>query len=163
MLEDQALEKEIEDGMVEHIQKVLLELGSGFAFVGRQYPIEVSGETYFIDLLFYHLQLGCFIVVELKGGKFLPEYAGKMNFYLAAINDTLNHPGQAPAIGMILCKTKDKLIVEYALSGSNMPIGVASYITKSMDELPKEIRRKLPTVKELEQELSIVEELVLVD
>ncbi|MFZ4099829.1 MAG: PDDEXK nuclease domain-containing protein, partial [Chlamydiia bacterium] len=162
-MEDQALERQIEDGMTAQIQKVLLEFGSGFTFVGRQYPIEVSGETYFIDLLFYHLQLGCFIVVELKGGKFLPEHAGKMNFYLAAINDTLKHPGHAPAVGMILCKTKDKLTVEYALSGSTMPIGVASYITKSMDELPRDMQRKLPTVEELEMELGIVNEEILVE
>ena len=162
-MEDQALERQIEDGMTAHIQKVLLELGSGFTFVGRQYPIEVSGETYFIDLLFYHLQLGCFIVVELKGGKFLPEHAGKMNFYLAAINDTLKHPGRAPAVGMILCKTKDKLTVEYALSGSTMPIGVASYITKSMDELPRDMQRKLPTIEELEMELGIVNQEALVE
>ena len=156
-MEDQALEREIEDGMIAHIQKVLLELGSGFSFVGRQYPIEVSGKTFFIDILFYHLELRCFVVVELKATEFQPAYAGQMNFYLAAINDTKRHSTDAPAIGMILCKTKDKLIVEYALSGSTMPIGVASYITKSMDELPNNVRRRLPSGEELELELKLLE------
>ena len=144
--------------MMENIQKVLLELGAGFSFVGRQVPVEVGGETYFLDLLFYHLKLRCFVVVELKAGKFLPEYAGKMQFYLSAVNATMKHPDDQQSIGMILCRTKHKLAVEYTLGDVNKPIAVASYVTKAAQDLPADLKGKLPTVEELETELSLLDD-----
>lgn len=126
-LENDALEREIEDAMMQHLTRFLVELGKGFAFVGRQYAIEVSNNEYFIDLLFYHLQLRCFVVIELKSGKFKPEYTGKLNFYLSAIDSQLKHPQDQPTIGLILCKYKDKVEAEYALRDIQKPIGVSEY------------------------------------
>jgi len=156
-LQQDAEEREIEKGLVTHIQKFLLELGAGFAFMGRQYHLEVGGEDFFIDLLFYHVRLRCYVVIELKAGKFKPEYAGKMNFYLAAVDDMLRHPDDAPSIGLILCKQKGhKLMAEYALRNMSTPIGVSEYqITES---LPDTLKSSLPTVEQLEQELAGVEE-----
>ncbi len=154
MIHEKANELEIERGLIEHIQKVLVELGSGFAFVARQYRIEVEGEEFFIDLLFYHFKLKRFIVVELKSGPFKPEYAGKMGFYLAALDVQLKQPGDEPSIGMILCKTKKKLLVEYTLQEICRPIGVASYTTKVIEALPKDLKSNLPTIEQIEAELS---------
>jgi predicted nuclease of restriction endonuclease-like (RecB) superfamily len=127
MLSKDADEREVEAGLVAHIQKFLLELGTGFAFVGRQYPLEIAGEDYRLDLLFYHLKLRCFVVIDLKSGPFQPEYAGKMNFYLAAVDDMLKHPSDNPTIGLILCKGKRELVVEYALRNLATPMGIAEF------------------------------------
>ena len=130
-------ERELETGLLTHVQKFLLELGRGFAFVGRQYRVEVSDQEYFLDLLFYHLHLRCFIAVDLKKGDFKPEYAGKMNFYCSVVDDQLRPPQDAPTIGLILCQTKDRVIAEYSLRDIHKPIGVADYeLTRA---LPKEL------------------------
>ena len=147
-----AAEKDIEAGLIAHIQKFLLELGVGFAFVGRQYALEVAGEDYRIDLLFYHLKLRCFVLIDLKGGAFKPEDTGKMNFYLAAVDKQLRHPDDKPSIGLILCKSKKQLIVEYALYNTSTPMGISEF--RHLAKLPKEFRGSLPTIAELEAELS---------
>ncbi len=147
-----ALERELEKGLVEHIRNFLLELGLGFSFLGSQYPIEVGGKEYRIDLLFYHIHLRCFVVIDLKMGEFIPEYSGKMNFYVSAVDDLLKHPSDNPTIGIILCKTKEQTTVEYALRGSQQPIGVSTYQLQS--QLPSDFQDKLPTVEQLETELS---------
>jgi predicted nuclease of restriction endonuclease-like (RecB) superfamily len=150
-LEENFHERELETGLVKHLEKFLLELGQGFAFVGRQYHLEVGDEDFYIDLLFYHLRLRCYIVIELKTGPFKPEYAGKMTFYLSAVDDRLCHTDDQPSIGIILCTAKNRLIVEYALRDTQKPIGVSAY--KLTQALPKKLKTKLPTVKELEKEL----------
>ena len=146
-------ERDLEQGLVDNIQQTLLELGQGFAFVGKQVDIEVSGSSFRIDLLFYHTKLHCYVVVELKSTAFKPEYTGQLNFYLAAVDDLLRHPDDKPTIGMLLCKTKDNLIVEYALRNVQSPIGVAAYEATLVEKLPKEFRGSLPTIEELETEL----------
>lgn len=146
-----AHERDLEVGLVEHIQKFLLELGRGFAFVGRQYPIEVGGEDFRIDLLFYHLKLHCYLVIDLKMTPFKPEYAGKMNFYLAAVDDLLRHPDDKPSIGLILCKTKSGIIAEYALRGTTTPIGISEFT--HLEQLPEPLKRTLPTIEEIQAEL----------
>jgi predicted nuclease of restriction endonuclease-like (RecB) superfamily len=151
-LEDDALEREIENAMMEHITKFLLELGKGFAFVGRQYQLVVSENEYYIDLLFYHLQLRCFVVVELKAGKFKPEYAGKLNFYLSAVDSQLKHPSDNASIGLILCKDKDKIEAEYALRDIQKPIGISEYLLTH--NLPENFKSQLPTVEQLENQLN---------
>lgn len=153
-LHDQASEKELEEGLIQHIRKFLLELGAGFAFVGQQVPLEVDGEDFYIDLLFYHLHLRCYLVIELKAGPFKPEYAGKMNFYLSAVDDLLRHPDDKPSIGIILCKTRSKIIAEYALRDLAKPVGVAQYITKLVESLPEDLKEELPSVEQIETELS---------
>jgi len=150
-LAEDAHEKEVETGLIEHIQKFLVELGIGFVFAGRQYPLDVGGKDYRIDLLFYHLKLRCFVVVELKADEFKPEYAGKMNFYLAAVDDTLKHPSDQPSIGLILCKTKTEVVVEYALRGTTTPMGIAQFT--HLAKLPDEFKGILPTIEEIEAEL----------
>lgn len=152
-LADEAAERELERGLVEHIRKFLLELGVGFAFVGSQYHLEVEGEDFYIDLLFYHLRLRCYVVIDLKTEGFKPDFAGKMSFYLAAVDDLLRHPDDKPTIGLILCKTRKRLIAEYALRHSPGPIGVANWEPKLVDTLPKKLQANLPTIKELEKEL----------
>ena len=152
-LAEEHLEQELEQGLIDHIQKTLIELGQGFAFVGRQVLIEVGDSDFYIDLLFYHLKLRCYVVVELKNTAFKPEYAGKLNFYLTAVDKTMRHPEDRQTIGMLLCKTKNNLVVEYALSDINKPIGVAGYEIKLMKSLPKEFKGSLPTVQEIEAEL----------
>ncbi|MFM8717758.1 MAG: YhcG family protein [Spartobacteria bacterium] len=146
------LERELETSLVAHIQKFLIELGRGFAFVGRQCPLTVSDREFFIDLLFYHLHLRCFIVVDLKKGDFKPEYAGKMNFYCSAVDAQLRHAGDAPTIGLILCQTKDRILAEYSLKDIHKPIGVADYeLTRA---LPAELASSLPSIETIEAELS---------
>lgn len=136
------------------MEKFLLELGEGFAFVGRQFHLDVGDEDFFVDLLFYHLKLRCFIVIELKDNKFKPEYAGKMNFYLSAVDDLLKHETDQPSVGLILCKSKNDVLVKYTLKDMTKPIGLAEYrITES---LPENIKTALPTIEELEAELSKV-------
>jgi predicted nuclease of restriction endonuclease-like (RecB) superfamily len=147
-------ERDLELALMGHIQKVLLELGAGFAFVGRQVPLKVGRKNYFLDLLFYHLKLRCYVVVELKMEAFEPEHAGKMNFYLTAVDEQLRHPDDKPAIGLLLCKDNDKLVVEYALRDVSKPIGVAEWRTRLVATLPKNLRGSLPSVKEIERELS---------
>ena len=151
-LENDALEREIESTMMQHITSFLLELGKGFAFVGRQYGIRVAENNYAIDLLFYHLELRCYIVLELKSGKFKPEYAGKLNFYLSAIDSQLKHPQDNPSIGLILCKHKDKIEAEYSLRDIQKPIGISEY--QLTQALPKNYQSKLPTVAQIELELN---------
>lgn len=130
-----------------------MELGKGFAFIGRQYHLEIAGEDYYIDLLFYHVKLKCFVVVELKARKFDPKDAGQLNFYLSAVDDLLRDSGDKPTIGILLCKTKNNFIAEYALRDINKPMGVAEYETKLLEKLPKELKSSLPTIQEIEAEL----------
>ncbi|HYW09477.1 MAG TPA: PDDEXK nuclease domain-containing protein [Longimicrobium sp.] len=144
-------EREIERALVAHVRDFLLEMGVGFAFVNSQYRLEVEGREYRLDLLFYHLRLRCFVVVELKVGAFEPEYAGKMNFYLAAVDDQLRKEGDQPSIGLILCKERNRVVVEYALRGTNQPIGVAAY--RLTETLPHALRGAIPSPEELEREL----------
>jgi len=155
-LSKDAHEREVETGLVAHIQKFLLELGVGFAFVGRQVPLEVSGKEYRIDLLFYHLKLRCFVVFDLKGGAFKPEYTGKMNFYLSAVDDLLRHPDDKPSIGLILCKEKDGIVAEYALRDMTKPLGVAEFT--HLEKLPDEFKGTLPTIEEIEAEFGTSDE-----
>ena len=144
-------EREIEKELIRHIEKFLLELGEGFAFVGRQFHLEIGNKDYYIDLLFYHLKLRCFVVIELKNREFKPEYAGKINFYLSAVDDLIKHPTDNPSIGLILCQDKDSVTAEYALRDMNKPIGLANYYIT--ENLPKNIKTELPTIEELEAEL----------
>jgi predicted nuclease of restriction endonuclease-like (RecB) superfamily len=150
-LEDEAQEREIEKALSEQITDFLLELGKGFAFVGKQYKLEISETEYFLDMLFYHLDLRCYIIIELKAGKFKPEYAGKLNFYLSAVDSQLKRLEDNPSIGILLCKKKDKIEVEYSLRDISKPIGVSDYFLSQ--SIPKNLRSKLPTVEEFEDEL----------
>jgi predicted nuclease of restriction endonuclease-like (RecB) superfamily len=145
-------ERELETGLVRHLEKFLLELGQGFAFVGRQFKIEVGDEDFYIDLLFYHLRLRAFVVIELKKGKFKPEYAGKLNFYCNVVNERLKHPTDQPTIGLILCQERSRLLAEYSFAGIDKPIGISTYaLTRA---LPKDLRSALPTVEQIEAELA---------
>ncbi len=147
----QMSERELERGLLEHLRALILELGKGFAFVGNQYPLEVGGQDYFLDLLFYHLRLRCFVVIELKIEEFKPEFAGKMNFYLSAVDDRLRHATDAPSIGIIMCKNKNEVVVEYALRNLAKPMGIAEY--RLSQGLPEQLQSELPTVEELSGEL----------
>ncbi len=145
-------ERELELGLVKNVEKFLLELGAGFAFVGRQYKLEVSDKEFYIDLLFYHLRMRCFVVIELKKGDFIPEYAGKMNFYCSAVDDMLRHATDQPTIGLILCQGKDKLFAEYSLKDINKPIGISEYeLTRA---LPDNFKGSLPSIEEIEEALA---------
>lgn len=150
-LHDKALEREIENELTAHITEFLLELGKGFAFVGRQYKIEISETDYYLDLLFYHLDLRSFVVVELKAGKFKPEYAGKLNFYLSAVDSQIKKPQDNATIGILLCKKKDKIEAEYALRDINKPMGISEY--KLTQAIPENIKTQLPSIEELEHDL----------
>jgi predicted nuclease of restriction endonuclease-like (RecB) superfamily len=152
-LQTDAHERDLEQGLLDHIQKFLLELGVGFAFVGRQYHMEIGGQDYYLDLLFYHLKLRSYVVIDLKMEAFKPEFAGKMNFYLSAVDDQLRHADDQPSIGLLLCKERDHLTVEYALRDLKKPIGVAQWQTKLVESLPKNLKGSLPTVAEIEAEL----------
>ena len=151
-LSDDALEKEIEDALTAHITRFLLELGAGFAFVGRQYNLQADGKDFFIDLLFYHIKLRCYIAIELKAGEFKPEFAGQINFYLTALDELVKSPTDNPSIGLILCKTRSKIIAEWSLRKMNAPIGVSEF--KLTTAIPKELKTNLPSIKEIETELS---------
>ena len=151
-LSHDANEHALQKGLVKHLRDFMVELGVGFAFVGSNYHLEVGDEDFYLDLLFYHLQLRCFVVIDLKRGKFKPEYAGKMNFYLAAVDDNLKHDDDQPSIGIILCREKNEIIVEYLLRDMSKPIGVPEY--QLTESLPKELASQLPTVEQLEVELS---------
>lgn len=151
----EAREKEVEDGLMTHIQKFLLELGQGFAFVGRQVPLRAGDEDFYLDLLFYHIKLRCYFVIELKAVPFKPEFTGQMNFYLAVMDDKMKNPGDNPTIGLILCKSKNAVTVKYALEGVLSPIGVASYETALAESLPADLKASLPTVEEIEAEATL--------
>lgn len=155
-LTDEYMEKDLEDALVNHITKFLLELGAGFSYVGRQYPVEVGGKDFEIDLLFYHLKLRCFVVVELKKGEFTPEHAGKLNFYLNAVDDLLKHATDSASIGILICKERNKVVAEYALRGIDKPIGIAEY--ELTQAIPDKLKGSLPTIEEIEKELEDNEE-----
>ncbi len=148
----EAEEKELEAALVRHMKKFLLELGVGFAFVGQQYHLEIGGQDFYIDLLFYHLKLRCYVIIELKSREFKPEYAGKLNFYLSATDDLLRHPDDKPSIGILLCKNKNNILAEYALRDVNKPIGVSEYTLTQA--IPEDIKTNLPTIDELEEEFA---------
>lgn len=147
----EAVERDLERALTNHMRDFLLELGVGFSFVGSQYVLEVAGQEFRIDLLFYHLKLRCFVVIELKMGKFEPAFSGQINFYVNAVDDLLRHPDDQPTIGIVLCKSSENTIVEYSLRGINTPIGVS---THSIKELPENLKESLPTVEQLQQELN---------
>src|SRR4029077_2609422 len=151
-LTTEAQERDLERELLAHLRQFLIELGVGFAFVGSQVLLEVGGEDFKLDLLFYHLKLRCFVVIDLKMGPFKPEYAGKLKFYLSAVDDLLRHPDDKPSIGIILCKTRNQVIAEYALRDLAKPVGFSSYITKLVESLPPGLRDSLPSPKELEAE-----------
>lgn len=151
-LEEPFHERELETGLLRHLEKFLLELGQGFAFLGRQYHLELGGQDFYLDLLFYHVRLRCYLVIDLKRGEFKPEYAGKMNFYCNVVDDTLRHPDDAPTIGLILCQEHNRILAEYALRGMDKPIGVSSFeLTRA---LPESLESSLPTIERIEAELS---------
>lgn len=156
-LHDEAIERDLETGLVGHIQKFLLELGTGFAFVGRQVCLVVEEDEFYLDLLFYHLKLRCFVVIDLKMRKFTPEDAGKMNFYLSAVDSQMRHPSDAPTLGLILCKTRNRITAEYALRDIAKPIGVAEWQTKLVHALPEPLKGSLPSIEEIEAELELRE------
>lgn len=147
-----ALERDIENALVEHITRFLLELGAGFAYVGRQVHLEVGGEDFYLDLLFYHLKLRCYIVIELKAGVFRPEYAGKLNFYLSAVDAMRKHESDSPSIGLILCKEKNRFVAEYALKDISKPVGISEY--RLIESIPAELQGSLPSIEQIEAELS---------
>ena len=153
-LDAAARERELEQGLIDHVQKFLVSLGAGFAFVGREVHLSVDDEDYYLDLLFYHLKLRCFVVIDLKMETFKPEFAGKMNFYLSAVDAQLRHSDDQPSIGLLLCRGKNRLTVEYALRDLKKPIGVAEWRTRLVESLPKKLQGSLPTVAEIEAELS---------
>lgn len=150
-LSREAGERAIENALVKHVTEFLLELGAGFAFVGRQVLLDVGGDEFFIDLLFYHLKLRCYVVIELKAGKFKPEHLGQLGFYLTAVDEQVRHPQDNPTIGLLLCKSKNKVVAEYALRQNTQPLGVAEY--KLIESLPPELATDLPSIEQIEQEL----------
>ena len=152
-LREQAEERELEEGLLTHMRKFLIELGAGFAFVGQQKHLVVDGEDYYIDLLFYHLKLRCYVVIDLKTTPFKPEHVGKMNFYLSAVDDQLRHKDDKLSIGLILCKTRSEVVAEYALRNLAAPVGVVRYTTKLVESLPAQLRGALPSPREIEAEL----------
>lgn len=145
-------ERELEQNLIEHITKFLLELGAGFAYLGKQVPMQVGGRDFYLDLLFYHTKLHCYVVIELKTTDFEPEHAGKLNFYIKAVDETVKGEQDNPTIGMLLCKNKDRLVVEYALSDIQKPIGVSEY--QLTQALPDEFKSSLPSIEEIEEELN---------
>jgi predicted nuclease of restriction endonuclease-like (RecB) superfamily len=153
-LREPANERAVETALMAHVEKFLLELGVGFALVGRQVHMEVGDQDFYLDLLFYHLKLRCYVVVDLKAREFTPEAAGKMNFYLSAVDDRFRQPADQPSIGLILCRSKNRVIAEYALRDLNKPIGISGYVTKLMASLPKALKGAVPSVAELEKGLA---------
>ena len=151
-----AQERAIETALVKHVTQFLLELGAGFAFVGRQVLLDVGGDEFFIDLLFYHLKLRCYVVIELKGGKFKPEHLGQLSFYLTAVDAQVKSEQDNPTIGLLLCKSKNKVVAKYALRDKNQPIGVAEY--QLIESLPEELQTSLPSIEQIERELGGMEE-----
>ena len=153
-LKEKAHERELEQALVNHMQKFLLELGVGFSFMGHQYRLEVEGDEFFIDLLFYHVRLRCYVVIELKTTEFKPEYSGQINFYVNVIDDQLRHPEDRPTIGIVLCRSRKQSIVHYALQGMNQPIGVSTY--ELGNALPESVQQSLPSVEQLQMEIESV-------
>lgn len=151
-LTDQAQERDVEQALVQHVTEFLLELGAGFAFVGRQVLLDVGGDEFFIDLLFYHLKLRCYVVIELKAGKFKPEHLGQLGFYLTAVDRQVKSEHDNPTIGLLLCKTKNKVVAEYALGDKSQPMGVAEY--KLLESLPEALQTSLPSIEQIERELA---------
>ncbi|MDY0037770.1 MAG: PDDEXK nuclease domain-containing protein [Zoogloea oleivorans] len=151
-LTDEAQEREIESALVRHVTEFLLELGAGFAFVGRQVLLDVGGDEFFIDLLFYHLKLRCYVVIELKAGKFKPEHLGQLGFYLTAVDRQVKTEHDNPTIGLLLCKSKNKVVAEYALGDKTQPMGIAEY--KLLESLPEELQTSLPSIAQIEQALA---------
>lgn len=151
-LTDEAQEREIERALVKHVTAFLLELGAGFAFVGQQVLLDVGGDEFFIDLLFYHLKLRCYVVIELKGGKFKPEHLGQLGFYLTAVDRQVKSDQDNPTIGLLLCKSKNKVVAEYALGDKSQPMGIAEY--KLLESLPAELLTSLPSIEQIERELA---------
>lgn len=151
---DEATEREVEAALVEHMTQFLLELGAGFAFVGRQVNIEVGGDDFFLDLLFYHLKLRCYVVIELKAGKFKPEHLGQLSFYLTAVDAQVKDEQDNPTIGILLCQTKNKVVAEYALRENTQPLGIAAY--ELVSSLPSDLQASLPSIEQIEQELADV-------
>ena len=147
----EAGERALEDALVRHVTQFLLELGAGFAYVGRQVPLEVGGDDFFLDLLFYHLKLRCYVVVELKATAFKPEHAGQLSFYLTAVDAQIKHESDAPTIGLLLCKSKNKVVAEYALRDINKPMGVAEY--QLLEALPADLQTSLPSIEDIEKAL----------
>jgi predicted nuclease of restriction endonuclease-like (RecB) superfamily len=152
-LGQEAHERDLERGLLAHLRQFLIELGVGFAFVGSQVPLQVGSEDFRIDLLFYHLKLRSFVVIDLKMTSFKPEYAGKMNFYLSAVDDLLRHPDDKPSVGLILCKGKDGLVAEYALRDISKPLGISEF--RHLEKLPEQLKGTLPTIEEIEAELAM--------
>lgn len=149
---DEVHERDIENALVTHVRDFLLELGQGFAFVGSQVPLTFDDQEFFIDLLFYHLHLRCFVVIELKAGKFKPEHTGQLGFYLAAVDDLMKKENDNPTIGILLCKSKSKFVAEYALRSMKAPIGISEYTLSKA--LPQELKTSLPTIEQIETELN---------
>lgn len=155
-LHDEAHEREIEHASIQHITRFMLELGKGFAYIGSQVPIIINNDQFFIDMLFYNFHLRCFTVIEFKATKFKPEHAGQLNFYLSAIDDLMKHENDNPSIGLLLCKSRNKVVAEYALKDIQKPIGVSEYeLTRA---IPDEFKTTLPTVEEIESELNEAED-----
>ena len=151
---EEAKERDLEQALLRHMRDFLLELGVGFSFMGNQYHLEVGGEDFYIDLLFYHVRLRCYVVIDLKMTAFKPEYSGKMNFYVAAVDDLLRHPDDQPTIGLVLCKSRNTTVIEYALRDMNTAIGVSTYHLG--DPLPEQLQEKLPSVEQLQQEIETI-------
>ena len=145
------VERDIENALVKDVTKLLLELGTGFAFLGNQYHLNVGGDDFYIDLLFYNLNLRCYVVIELKTGEFKPEYAGQLNFYLSAVDGIIKHPEDNPSIGLLLCKSKNDLVAEYALKDMSKPIGVSEY--KITSRLPEALSKQLPSVEDIQKRI----------
>ena len=151
---DKRNERELEGQLLVHVERFLLELGQGFAFVGRQVRLTIGADESFVDLLFYNLKLRCFVVVELKATAFKPEYLGQINMYMSAVDDLLAHADDQPTIGLLLCKTKNNVVAEYSLRGFSKPIGIAEWESEIVKSLPEEFTSTLPSISELEAELS---------
>lgn len=151
-LQDDFQEKDLENALTEHITRFLLEMGAGFAFVGKQYHLQVGGQDFYIDLLFYNIKLRSYVVIELKKGPFKPEHTGKLNFYLTVIDDTLKGEHDQPGIGLLLCQEKNKIVAEYALKNLNKPLGILAY--EIVSSIPENLKRNLPSIEEIESELS---------
>lgn len=154
-LTEKAQERDVEQSLVKHVTEFLLELGAGFAFVGRQVLLDVGGDEFFIDLLFYHLKLRCYVVIELKGGKFKPEHLGQLGFYLTAVDRQIKSEQDNPTIGLLLCKSKNKIVAEYALGDKAQPMGIAEY--KLLESLPAELQTSLPSIEQIESELGNID------
>lgn len=144
-------ERELENALIDNITNFLLELGKGFAYVGKQIQLEVGGKTFFTDLLFYHLELRCFVVVELKNKDFDPSFLGQLNFYVSAVNHTMRKESDSPTIGLLICKTKNNIVAQYALETTNLPIGISEYELNRL--MPEDFKSSLPTIEEIENQL----------